>query len=116
MSLFKSDEALPTWLHSLFILILVSMGAIPLLYAGVVGILTLRLEPFSGTEFGSWLIPKVLTGGAAIWGGIALLVLSSAYYSVGFLFSRFYDGQRVYKCLPWGLLALHCLIMWGLNK
>ncbi|MEQ1527851.1 MAG: hypothetical protein ABL925_00940 [Methylococcales bacterium] len=109
-SLFPSDDSLPTWLHTLLLILIVTPFSAPLFYSGVNAIVDGYLQPLNGPEFGQFFFgPEPLQGKAARIAGLALLILSLAYVAIAARFSRLVYGAVVRR-LPWLLLALYVLL------
>ena len=112
-SLFPDDNALPTWLHTLALLIVVSPFGAPLIWWGVEAMHLRHLEPLSGPEFGQYFFgPTALDGKAAVWAGLSLVVLGVSFYSVAARFMRAAQVSTALHVLPWVLLAI-CFSMAG---
>ena len=105
MSLFTKDEDLPVWVHTLLLVLLCSTFAIPLLYLGIEGIITQKLDAFMGPEFGTYFIDKTLTGSRAITGGISLIFYGLSFYSIAYYFSHYYNEKLLGKIMPFILLG-----------
>lgn len=111
-SLLPSDEDLPSWLHTALLLGLVSVFGLPLIWSGAKALLTGTMLPVSGPDFGTWLISSLpLHGRAARVGGLALVVLGTAFLALGLAWTRWAAKRRLVKAVPWGLLVLALLLM-----
>lgn len=110
-SLFPSDDALPTWLHSLLLILIVSPFALPVLWWGLKAIATAHLEPLSGPDFGQFFFGDVtLKGKPAKVAGLSLVVLGCAYFALAAQFSRLACSVVVLRALPWVLIAISTLL------
>ncbi len=115
-SLFPSDDELPTWLHTLLLLLLVSPFALILLWWGVGAIASGQLEPKAGPELGYYFFgTSVLYGATARLAGFAFLVLSAGFWSIALSFSRMAADSRVLKILPWVLLTVFIVLSVSIN-
>ena len=114
LSLFPSDEALPTWLHTALLFLIVSPFSVPLLWFGLHAIATKHLEPLSGPEFGQFFFgPSPLQGKAASLAGFSLIVLGCAFAALAMQFSRVAHGNVVLRSVPWILIAVSvALSLW----
>ena len=107
-SLFPSDDSLPTWLHTLLLLLVVSPFSIFLLWHGGQAITTAYLAPLAGPELGQFFFgPHALHGKAATIAGIALIVLGFAFIALAFNYSRVVRMNKVLRLLPWIMIALY---------
>lgn len=105
-SLFSSDEALPTWLHTTLLLLIVSPFSLYLLWLGVQAIAAGHLEPLSGPEFGQTFFGLVaLTGKAARVAGFSLVVLGCAFIALAVGYMRIAKENTFLRALPWALVA-----------
>jgi hypothetical protein len=113
-SFFPSDEALPTWLHTLLLLLIVSPFAVFLFWHGSHAIATAHLEPMSGPELGQYFFGGVpLDGKPAKVAGLSLVVLGCAFVALAVQFSRLACGNAVLRMLPWALVAVDAaLSLW----
>lgn len=106
-SIFPSDESLPTWLHTT----LCVAATLPFVgylwwYAGL-ALLTGRLEPLSGPEFGQYFFGNTtLTGRGAHVAAISLLLLGASFVAMGLSYSRHAEDRQWLRVLPWVLLPL----------
>lgn len=108
-SLFPSDDALPTWLHTLLLCLIVSPFFGFLCWHGVSAIATAQLAPLSGPEFGQYFFGDVtLVGKAAKIAGVSLIVLGCGFLALAIQFSRLAVAQVVARTLlPWVLILVH---------
>ena len=107
-SLFPSDDSLPTWVHDLLLLLVVSPFSGLLLWHGVRAIATRHLEPLAGPEFGQFFFGSVaIHGKAATVAGVSLIVLSCAFVAIAVNFSRLVPMNKILRLLPWGMIAVH---------
>ncbi len=113
-SLFPSDESLPTWLHTVLLILIVSPFAAPLFWIGFDAITTAYLEPLSGPDFGQFFFGNLtLQGKAAKIAGVALVTLGCSYAALAMQFSRLAYGNIILRCLPWALLVIfEILSLW----
>ncbi|MES2878779.1 MAG: hypothetical protein V4713_10190 [Pseudomonadota bacterium] len=113
-SLFPSDEELPTWLHSLLLILVVSPFAAYLFWFGLSAITTAHLDPLSGPEFGQFFFgPSPLQGKAARVAGFSLLTFGGSFVAIALKFSRMAGENKLVHLLPWILLALsQILSLW----
>lgn len=110
-SLFPGDDSLPTWLHSLALLVVVSPFGAPLIWWGIEAIHLRHLEPLSGPDFGQFFFgPTALNGKAAVWAGLSLVALGASFYSIAVRFMRPAQDHRSLRWLPWVLLAVSIAI------
>ena len=110
-SLFPSDDSLPTWLHTLLLLLVVSPFSGFLLWHGVRAIVTQHLEPLAGPTVGNFFFGSVaLHGKAATVAGVSLVVLSCAFVAISFNYSRLVHMNKVLRLLPWALIAVHAAL------
>jgi fatty acid desaturase len=115
-SLFPSDEALPTWLHSLLLLLVVSPFALFLFWHGFHAISTAQLDPLSGPEFGQFFFgSSPLQGKAARIAGCSLVALGGAFVALAVQFSRLLQGSSLLRWLPWALVALSVALSFGVR-
>ncbi|WP_428827327.1 hypothetical protein ACLIKD_04410 [Azonexus sp. IMCC34842] len=114
-SLFPSDEALPTWLHTLLLILIVSPFAGFLFWFGVSAITSAHLDPLSGPEFGQFFFgPSPLEGKAARVAGVSLIAFGGSFMAIAFRFSRLAGDNRLPRLLPWILLAIsQILSLWA---
>ena len=111
-SLLPSDDELPPWLHTALLLGLASVFGLPLVWSGAEALLTGTMRPTSGPDVGTWMIGTLpLHGRAARVGGLALIVLGTAFLALGLAWTRWAAERRLLKVAPWGLLALAVLLM-----
>ena len=103
--MFPKDEDLPTWLHTVLLVIVVSPFAGFLLFHGLGAILTSRLSPIMGPDFGVYLISAPLAGSSAVVAGLGLLSLATSFLGLAYSFSRFSSDGWWAKAAPWVLLA-----------
>jgi hypothetical protein len=116
-SLFPSDESLPTWLHTLLCILVVSPFAGFLLWHGVHAIATAHLEPLSGPSLGQLFFgPVAINGKAAKVAGVSLIALGCAFVAFGFSYSRLVQGNKFLRLLPWVLLAAYIAISIWVKK
>lgn len=112
-SLFPSDDALPTWLHTLLLVLVVSPFAGFLFWFGIGAIATAHLDPLSGPEFGQLFFgSSPLQGKAARVAGLSLLAFGGSFVAIAFKFSRLAGESRFSRLLPWVLLAISVLLSW----
>jgi hypothetical protein len=105
-SLFPSDEALPTWLHTTLLILVVSPFSVPLLWSGAQAIATRHMELMSGPEFGQYFFgPLPLQGRAAVLAGFSLVIFGCTFAAMALQFSRLAPGNVTLRFLPWVLLA-----------
>jgi hypothetical protein len=110
--LFASDESLPTWLHTLLLLLVVSPFSGFLLWRGVHAVTTAHMEPLSGPDFGEFFFgPAALHGKAARVAGGSLILLGCAFFALAFNYSRLAQGNKVLCLLPWVLLAMSVVML-----
>jgi len=114
-SLFPSDEALPTWLHTLLLILIVSPFSGFLFWFGVSAIAAAHLDPLSGPEFGQFFLgPSPLEGKAARVAGVSLIAFGGSFVAIAFKFSRLAGENRLPRLLPWILLAIsQMLSLWA---
>ena len=104
--LFLDDDSLPTWLHTLALLLVASPFGVPLIWIGVRAILSRHLDPVSGPEFGQFFFgPTALQGKEAVWAGMSLVVLGISFFSLAASFMRVAQGNLALCLLPWALIA-----------
>lgn len=107
-SFFPSDDSLPTWLHTLLLLLIVSPFSVFLLWVGADAIATAHLEPLEGPDFREFFFgPTAINGTAAKVAGGSLIVLGCAFAALTFNYSRFAHMNRFLRLLPWILVAIH---------
>ncbi len=105
------DDALPTWLHTALLFIVVSPFALPLIWWGLVAIVRRHLEPLSGPEFGQWFFGRsALEGTEAVWAGLSLVVFGGSFYALAVRLMRMAEGHRMLRLLPWILVAASIVI------
>lgn len=110
-SLFPSDEELPTWLHTLLLVLIVSPFAVFLFWFGISAMVTAQLDPLSGPEFGQFFFgPSPLQGKAARVAGFSLVAFGGSFVGIAFKFSRLADESRISRLLPWILLAISVML------
>lgn len=111
-SLFPSDESLPTWIHTLLLLTIVSPFFIFLFLQGIIAIASEHLQPLSGPEFGQFFFGNVtLVGRPAKIAGISLIVLGFGFVALAVQFSRFAIAEFVTRTfLPWIFIAVHLVL------
>lgn len=106
-SLFPSDDGLPTWLHTVLLVIVVSPFAGFLFWFGVSAIYAGQLEPLSGPEFGQYFFgSSTLEGKPARIAGLSLVMLGSSFLAIAYRFSRLANEGKFPRCAPWVLLAV----------
>jgi hypothetical protein len=117
-SLFPSDDALPTWLHTTLLFLIVSPFAGFLLLHGLGALATGILEPLNGPDAGQFFFgPETLHGGAARLAGVSLLSLGGAFIAVALRFSRLgFPRVPVRFILPWALLAISVGLSFAVNS
>ena len=110
-SLFPSDDELPTWLHSL-LLVLVSLPFSSfLLWFGCGALFSGHLEPLEGPDFGQFFFgPTALDGKAARVAGLSLIAAGASFLAIAYRFSRFSDEGLRARLLPWILLAMSVML------
>jgi hypothetical protein len=113
-SLFPSDESLPTWLHTLLLLLVVSPFSAFLLWRGVHAVTTAQMEPLSGPDFGEFFFgAAAIHGKAARVAGVSLILLGCAFVALAFNYSRLAQGNKVLRLLPWVLVAMSvAMLFW----
>ena len=113
-SLFPSNESLPTWLHTLLLLLVVSPFSGFLLWRGVHAVTTAHMEPLSGPDFGQFFFgPAAIHGKAARVAGVSLILLGCAFVALALNYSRLAQGNKVLRLLPWALVAISVtLLFW----
>jgi hypothetical protein len=110
-SLFPSDDELPTWLHSLLLVLVVAPFAAPLCWWGLQAIATAHLEPLSGPDFGQFFFgPAALDGEPARVAGLSLVAQGCAFFALAAGFSRLACARVLLRALPWGLIAISVLL------
>lgn len=113
-ALFPADETLPTWLHTLLLLLVVSPFALFLFWHGVHAITSAQLEPLSGPEFGQFFFGSLpLHGKAARVAGCSLVALGGAFVAMAVQFSRLRQGHSFFRWVPWLLVALSVALSFG---
>jgi hypothetical protein len=101
-----SDDALPTWLHTLLCIAIVTPFGLPLLFYGGQALTTLHLEPLSGPEFGQFFFGNnSLSGTPAQVAGVALFAYGLAFFTLGVSFTRQAETRPLLRWLPWLMLA-----------
>ncbi|MCQ9375691.1 MULTISPECIES: hypothetical protein [unclassified Methyloversatilis] len=112
-SLFPSDEELPTWLHTLLLILVVLPFAGFLFWFGVSAIASAQLDPLSGPEFGQFFFgSSPLQGKAARVAGFSLLAFGSSFIAIAFRFSRLAGESHFSRRLPWILLVISVMLSW----
>jgi hypothetical protein len=113
-SLFPSDEQLPTWLHTVLLVLVVSPFAVFLLWCGLGAVISGHLEPLSGPEPGQFFFGALsLQGSAARVAGLSLLTLGGAFLAIAFRFSRWSGDTTASRIMPWLLLGVSvALSLW----
>jgi hypothetical protein len=113
-SLFPSDDELPTWLHTMLLILIVSPFSAYLFWFGVSAITTGHLDPLSGPEFGQFFFgPSPLQGKAARVAGFSLIAFGGSFLAIAFKFSRLAQENKLSRLLPWILLAIsEILSLW----
>lgn len=111
-SLFPSDEALPTWLHTVLCLAVVAPLAGFLFWFGLVAIATATLEPLPGPGMGQYFFGETaITGRKARLAGATLLLLGTTFLSLGISFTRFAEERSILRFIPWMLLFVSLLAL-----
>lgn len=111
-SLFPSDEALPTWLHTALCLAVVAPFAGFLFWFGLVAIATATLEPLAGPDVGQYFFGTTpLHGREARLAGATLLLLGTAFLALGLSFTRFAEDRPIPRLIPWTLLLFSLLAL-----
>lgn len=106
-SLFPSDDALPTWLHTALCIGICLPFTLTLWWAAFDALASGQLEPLGGPSFGQYFFgPQTLYGRAATRGAVALLLLGTAFLTLGLSFSRHAAEHPILKKLPWLFLLL----------
>jgi hypothetical protein len=106
-SLFPSDASLPTWLHTLLLLLVVSPLSGFLLWRGVHAVTTAQMEPLRGPDLGEFFFgPVALHGKAARVAGVSLILLGCALVALALNYSRLARVNKVLRSLPWVLVAI----------
>lgn len=113
-SLFPSDDSLPTWLHTLLLILIVSPFSAPLFWLGFDAITNAYLYPLSGPDFGQFFFGNLtLKGKSAKIAGVSLITLGCTYVALAIQFSRLAYGNVILRCLPWVLLIIfEILSLW----
>lgn len=114
ISLFPSDEQLPTWLHTVLLVLVVSPFAGFLLWFGLGAVISGHLEPLSGPEPGQFFFGALaLQGPAARIAGLSLITLGGAFLAIAFRFSRWSNDSTLARSMPWALLVVSiALSLW----
>ena len=116
-SLFPSDEELPTWLHTLLLILIVSPFSAYLFWFGMSAIITGHLDPLSGPEFGQFFFgPSSLQGNAARVAGFSLIAFGCSFLAIAFRFSRLAGENRFTRLLPWILLGISGIVSFWVKK
>lgn len=113
-SLFPSDKELPTWLHTLLLILIVSPFSGYLFWLGINAIYTAHLDPVSGPDFGQFFFGSLaLQGTAARVAGFSLVTAGGYFAAIAFQFSRLTSESKFSCLLPWILLAIsQILSLW----
>ena len=107
------DEDLPTWAHTTCVMVIAGLFALPLLWMGIHAVWSANLAPTRGPDFGMWMFGgRPLQGLAAVIAGMSLLGLGSTFLALGLSWTRWAEGRRVWRWLPWGLCAISLLLSW----
>lgn len=110
-SLFPADDELPTWLHTLLLILVVSPFAGFLLWFGIGAIASAHLDPLSGPEFGQYFFgDSPLQGKAARVAGLSLVAFGASFLAIAFRFSRMSGESPSSRLLPWALLAVSVIL------
>ena len=116
-SLLPSDDELPTWLHTVLLLLVVSPFAGFLFWVGLAAIFSGYMEPIGGPDVGqTFFANSPLHGAAARWAGLTLLAFGSSFVAIAYKFSRLAGDTRLAQGLPWGLLAFSCVMLIFVNR
>lgn len=79
-SMFPSDDALPTWLHTTLLVLVVSPFCLMPLWWGIGAMIAGHLDPLPGPDFGQFFFGQVpLHGDMARFAGFALVILGLAF-------------------------------------
>lgn len=115
-SFFPSDDALPTWLHTLACFGVVAVFGAPLIWWGVEAIYLRHLEPLSGPEIGQYFFgPAALQGRAAVRAGWSLVAFGACFFALGAGHTRAGKNMAVLRLLPWALLAVSAVLGLGIT-
>ena len=107
------DDDLPTWAHTLCVMSIVSLLALPLLWFGLKAITLESLQPMTGPEFGQWMFGQFeLHGRVAILAGFSLVIFGATFLALGVAYTRWGQDRFIIRTLPWLLLAFDVLFYW----
>jgi hypothetical protein len=101
------DEELPTWLHTLLWLAIVSFFAVPEGLEGFEAIATRRLEPSMDNE---WIGPHALEGSLAVAAGFLQVELMITLYALAIAYSRLGESRKYLRTLSWGLFGVYVAV------
>ncbi len=111
-SLFPSDDALPTWLHTVLLMAIVSPFCLSLLWPGLQAIRAHELAPF-GFQGDYFFGGVMLHGRQAVLAGFALVMLAGVFPALALCLSRF-ERVRHWACISMGVLfALFLVFSYG---
>ncbi len=111
-SLFPTDEALPTWLHTTLCILVAAPFSGFFLWDGFGALFTGHMEPIPGPEIGQYFFGEVaLNGRSARLAGLTFVLIGLSQLALGFSFTRHAEGRPRWRLLPWVLLAVS-LVFW----
>ena len=105
-STWPKDEELPSWAHTVLLVLVVAPFAATLLWPGLKAITSGVLPPMSGPELGQWIFGnRELRGTHAVLAGFALCGLGAAMLAVAAGYSRWAERSRSLRLLGWTAFA-----------
>lgn len=105
-STWPRDEDLPTWAHTLLLVLVVAPFAVLLLWPGLKAITGGVLAPMGGPQLGQWMFGnRELRGAHAVLAGFALCGLGAAMLAVAAGYSRWAEQSRMLRLLGWAACA-----------
>ena len=100
------DERLPTWAHTMIILLIVSTFAAIPAWWGVSAIINEHLPRTENWDGDHWFGGRCLNGSTAVVAGYSLVSLSLSFFSLGLAQLRCAQGRRIVHALPWCFVIL----------
>jgi hypothetical protein len=103
-----SDERLPTWLHTIVVIVIASVFGIPPLVWGIEAMAAAQLPEMRGWD--NVIFLSKLDGNRAFVAGGSLICLGLTFLTLGLGFTRWAQRRAALRLLPWLWLALFALL------
>jgi hypothetical protein len=109
MKLFRlRDDELPTWAHTLILVLITSVFAVPPLAWGISAIATGTVPEMRGWD-GVLFMPRLADEGARV-AGIAFICMGLTFLALGLRYVRWAQGWVTLRMLPWCFLLVFAIL------